>query len=90
MTEPPQNLSNSCTECNEKPSEATSQEQTLTLPEHRNGTAEHQMGAHLVRETPSVDPDLVLLLDRWPTLPEHIKAAIKALVQSASKEGAVE
>jgi len=25
-------------------------------------------------------PDLVLIIERWPTLPEHIKVAIKALV----------
>jgi hypothetical protein len=27
------------------------------------------------------DPDLALIVERWQTLPEHIKAAIKALVQ---------
>jgi hypothetical protein len=29
-----------------------------------------------------MDQDLALIQDRWPSLPEHIKAAIKALVQS--------
>jgi len=29
---------------------------------------------------PPTDPDLTLLLQRWPTLPEPIKAAIRALV----------
>jgi len=28
------------------------------------------------------DPDLALVVDRWPTLPEHFKAAIRALVQA--------
>jgi hypothetical protein len=32
-------------------------------------------------ESPT-DPDLALILDRWPTLPEPIKAAIRALVGS--------
>ena len=28
------------------------------------------------------DPDLLLLTERWPKLPEHIKAAIMALVKT--------
>ena len=32
------------------------------------------------------DPDLQLIIDHWPTLPEHIKAAIKALVGTHIKE----
>jgi hypothetical protein len=31
-------------------------------------------------------PDLVQLVERWPSLPEHIKAAVKALVQSSDSE----
>lgn len=30
----------------------------------------------------ATDPDLTLVLERWPTLPEPIKAAIRALVGS--------
>jgi hypothetical protein len=33
---------------------------------------------------------LALIQDHWPGLPEHVKAAIKALVQSAAKQGAAE
>jgi len=29
------------------------------------------------------DPDLALVVERWPNLSEHIKAAIKALVNSS-------
>jgi len=28
------------------------------------------------------DPDLAVIQDRWPSLPEHVKAAIMALVRS--------
>ena len=32
------------------------------------------------------DPDLLLVVKRWPNLPEHIKAAIEALVQTHNPE----
>ena len=32
------------------------------------------------------DPDLAMVVERWPDLPEHIKAAIKALIQTNSTE----
>ena len=32
------------------------------------------------------DPDLKLILQRWPDLPEYIKAAIKALIQTHNTE----
>jgi hypothetical protein len=34
----------------------------------------------------SKDPDLALVVKVWPNLPEHIKAAIKALIQTNSTE----
>ncbi len=33
---------------------------------------------------PVADPDLSLIHDRWANLPEHIKAAVLALIRSAS------
>jgi hypothetical protein len=36
---------------------------------------------------PPKDPDLAALVKAWPDLPEHIKAAIKALVQTHTREG---
>jgi len=32
------------------------------------------------------DPDLAQLIQAWPTLPEHIKTKIKALVQTHKTE----
>jgi len=51
-------------------------------PEKRteSGTVESE-------NTPS-DPDLALIQDRWPKLPEHIRAAVLALVRSASEQTA--
>jgi hypothetical protein len=31
-------------------------------------------------------PDLRLIVEKWPELPEHIKAAIKVLVQTQTKD----
>jgi hypothetical protein len=32
----------------------------------------------------SLDPDLALIQERWPNLPEHIRQAVLALVRSTS------
>jgi len=37
-------------------------------------------------DTSELSPDLVEIITLWPELPEHIKAAIKALIQSHNKE----
>ena len=31
------------------------------------------------------DPDLAIVVDRWPDLPEHIRAAIMALIQTGQR-----
>lgn len=43
-------------------------------------------GAHDA-PTPIQEPDLTQIIAAWPGLPDHIKAAIKTLVQSAPKQG---
>jgi len=40
--------------------------------------------AHCAPEAPK-DPDLDIVVKAWPELPEHIKAAIKALIQTEKK-----
>jgi len=47
----------------------------------QNGT---QDGTPKAENTPSDPLDLALLQERWPKLPEHIKAAVLALVRSTS------
>jgi len=37
-------------------------------------------------KTPKISPELQQIIDHWNSLPEHIKAAIKALIQTHSKE----
>ena len=49
-------------------------------------TPSAKSGALEGEKTPK-DPDLALVQERWPKLPEHIKAAVLALVRStADKE----
>jgi len=33
-----------------------------------------------------IEPDFLQLIEAWPSLPEHIKAAIKALIQTHKAE----
>jgi hypothetical protein len=44
-----------------------------------------ESGALESQNTP-VDPDLALIQNRWPKLPEHIKAAVMALIQSSQAQ----
>jgi hypothetical protein len=41
----------------------------------------------LATDTRRTPPDLTRVIDAWPTLPEAIKAAVLALVQTATKGG---
>ena len=85
-TETLHNHANSVTECNEKPLEGHSVEQNHNSSEHFETLSQHELGANMVREDWH-DPDLVDIVKVWPELPEHIKAAIKALIQTHNTEG---
>jgi hypothetical protein len=47
-----------------------------------------QSGAPNAPNTPQTpkDQDLAMVVEHWPNLPEHIKAAIKALIQTNNTE----
>jgi hypothetical protein len=52
------------------------------LPANASGDDSPSLSAPLAQQAPA-DPDLARVLDAWPTLPEHIKAAVLALVAAA-------
>ena len=47
-------------------------------------SASAESGAHDAPNTlqPPKDPDLVIVVESWPNLPEHIRLAINALIQT--------
>jgi hypothetical protein len=49
-------------------------------------TASGTLAQTLSRES-QIDADLALILDRWPALPEAVRAGIVAMVKAASKGG---
>ncbi len=54
-----------------------------------NKDVAHSPQSAMVHNTvhkPHFSPDLLEIIDRWDSLPEHIKAAIKALIQTHSTE----
>ncbi|MEJ2648637.1 MAG: hypothetical protein P8016_09550 [Sedimentisphaerales bacterium] len=66
----------------EKP-QTTDFEQKLTLPEHASDTFLHQKCAKCVHK---ISPDdLKELINKWPKLPDHIKLAIGALIQTSTR-----
>jgi hypothetical protein len=52
------------------------------LQDNGYGDDEARLSAPLAQQAPT-DPDLARVLDAWPTLPPHIRAAVLALVAAA-------
>jgi hypothetical protein len=53
-----------------------------SLPANSSRQNEGSLSVLLAHSTPT-DPDLARIIDAWPTLPDHIRAAIMALVASS-------
>jgi hypothetical protein len=69
----------------EKGRECMGIEPTQHYPEDSaNNAAGGAKSGALAVEKPTIDPALAAILDAWPTLPEPIKAAIRALVGSVA------
>jgi len=58
----------------------------LTETDKPNRKSENQNLVSGLFSTLKNDPNLRLVVEKWSGLPEHIKAAIKALVQTHIKE----
>jgi hypothetical protein len=54
------------------------------LQDKTSGDAVLQLSALLAHHL-QPDPDLARLVDAWPALPAHIRAAVLALVQTCGK-----
>ena len=70
--------------CSSAPSDAAkAHEGDSSLPEGVRNSAKQNAKQNAKRI--SDDPDLTSVIDAWPDLPEAIKAAIMAMVQTAAK-----
>ncbi|MGD1041508.1 MAG: hypothetical protein ABR913_00425 [Sedimentisphaerales bacterium] len=56
-------------------------EQSKTSISASGGAKSGAPNAPKASQTPQ-DPDLAMVVEHWPNLPEHIRAAIKALVKT--------
>ena len=64
-------------------SQNTDSEQKLAVSEHCSDTFLHQKCALCVPK--NLPADLKKLINKWPDLPENIRASIKLLAESATK-----
>jgi hypothetical protein len=58
---------------------------TVTKIDKQSSKPKNQLLVSGLFSTLKNDPDLAKMVKVWPDLPEHIKAAIKALVQSVER-----
>ena len=70
-----------CSNPTDSSSQLPKNKEVTNLKENGNTSEKPELVFGLFFESQN-DPDLKLILQRWPELPEHIKLAIKALIQT--------
>ena len=72
------------TEAHTEQSKGDFEKQKDTLSLQNNDDYEHKIGANMVHEkrATSLESDLTEIIQIWSKLPEHIRIAIKALIQT--------
>ena len=68
------------------PNTQASKNKAVTKTGESSGKSQDGNLAEILFSKTEIEQDLKLVVERWPMLPEHIKAAIKTLIQTHKTE----